>query len=730
MGIIQLLICIGLKIVNGVNTESRQSFLENVDGVEGKDNEEDLASEGFESSPISYLSLPNEAYEFFLYLDTKIVILESEIQSTILLKNIEQLDISSYLINLCKNLNNLSNSNFKLIIDSLISELSEHSLILTPKSAPDILYSNITSIPESSPKNLFFIKENSEIYPILRSRFLETLKSLYKSSIIIKTSLLSSLLKTETYKPLSSLKLSLTSTLTISTSGTLFKDLLITSSLLAYSSLVRMFKEIKTLNDCEKMGIEGKCDSGLNGSLNFSSNIQKTADSVIELRKLYTDQEGRIIINAEDLNQEIAKYEEIIQGLLNEEVICFGQSWLDGHHLYSELQILYETFNLLTSNSLLLISNGEANIVNGKVTDSEALTSIEYSKITEVSLNFSESIPIVSTSNSSNEITNPSGSLLQESSQFQISTTDLNSSSPKLIQFFSQSFVLLSTFINDKSGTGKIWVLPLSSPSQIYLLLEGFTAPVKICFDPLHSFLYVVDKKKYNKEGKIFQYLVKMNKKKLVLSKDVYIKIYSGDPGDCKVDNYGNLYFTDLKRNSINVISFADLFSGFKNKFFTIYQYAKENRRMKSPESFVFSTSRLMFFVAGARNSVYYAAAEVENMNQYQVKVLVEREKEIDGIAYGDNKIFYTVDGEVFCFNLYKMNEERVTDEQFIDPQGICFSDNKLFVADHGQGAIYVVDLVNKNTQILASVQAVYGLYCLDSSARFYVYSFVFLMSI
>lgn len=726
MAIIQLFICLGVRSVDGVYTESRQSFLEFGDGVDGKIVEQDLMDEGFESSPISYLSLPNEAYEFILYLDTKIVVLEQETQSNIVIKNIEQLDISSHIINLCQNLNNLPNSKFLLIINSLKSDLSEYSLLLTPKSPPEISDSNITSIPESYQKNLFFIKENLELYPILRSRFLETLTNLYKSSIIVKTSLLSSLLYTEANKQLSALKLSLTSLLTISTSGTLFKDFLITSSLLAYSSHFLDFEQIKSFNECEKKDFEGNCGLSLNENLNISTHIQKTADSVIELRKLYTDQEGRIIINAEDLSQEIAKYEEIIQGLLNEEIICFGQSWVDGHHLYSELQILYETFNMLTSNSLLLISNGEANIVNGKVTDSEALTSIEYSKITEVSLNFSESIPIVSTSNSTPEIANPSGTLLQESTQFQISTTDLNNSSPKLIQFFSQSFVLLSTFINDKTGTGKIWVLPLSSPSQIYLLLEGFTAPVKICFDPLHSFLYVVDKK----EGKIFQYLVKMNKKKLVLAKNVYIKIYSGNPGDCKVDIYGNLYFTDLKRNSINVISFADLFSGFKNKFFTIYQYAKENRRMKSPESFVFSTSRLMFFVAGNRNSVYYAAAEVENLNQYQVKVLVERDKEIDGIAYGDNKIFYAVDGEVFCFNLYKMNEERVTDEIFIDPQGLCFSDNKLFVADHGKGAIYVVDLANKNTQILASVQAVYGLYCLDFGVGFYFYSFVLLMFI
>ena len=58
-----------------------------------------------------------------------------------------------------------------------------------------------------------------------------------------------------------------------------------------------------------------------------------------------------------------------------------------------------------------------------------------------------------------------------------------------------------------------------------------------------------------------------------VLARNVYVVVYEGvNPYDCKVDEYGNLYFLEAEYDTINMISYLDLYSGFTNMNYTIYQ--------------------------------------------------------------------------------------------------------------------------------------------------------------
>ena len=136
-------------------------------------------------------------------------------------------------------------------------------------------------------------------------------------------------------------------------------------------------------------------------------------------------------------------------------------------------------------------------------------------------------------------------------------------------------FVLVTTFIEDQPGSGKLWVVPtdLKMREYSYELIIGLNRPTGVCFDKNHRFLYIVDNG-FVGNGFIYQYEIDWKTDELfVLARNVYVVVYEGvDPYDCKVDEYGNLYFLEAEYDTINMISYLDLYSGFTNMNYTIYQ--------------------------------------------------------------------------------------------------------------------------------------------------------------
>jgi sugar lactone lactonase YvrE len=689
--------------VIGLNDDDRQAFLKSGNEM-GDFLFEELDDFRFDSefdelSENQRSLFTNDMHNFAQFIHQKLIIIED---SNYQYKFTKNTNIFSSLNNLCQLPASSPNSEFQELINSIKSELEDSSLLLFPINPQDLKFPKNSSTLLSPPKPYppFLLKESQEQSPVLQSILLNFLSILFDHSLILKSSSL---------PPATSSNYSLiekfSNILKIRSSSLPLFDYLLNSALFQYSfEISSNFKELSQSFSCFREFPDYPKPE---------SKAQQIADSLQEVRLSYIDQNGQVLINSEDLKLEIEKYNEIEKDLDYDEKILMNFAIVDFQQITKEKRVLYEILEIIQEN-LIFIYQGKVSLVLGKVTNSENLTADEYQKMMEVSLNFSENIPIVATGNSSNDIATPDGNLIQETG-LRLNEDDFKFNDTQ-VEVFHRSFVVLTTFFGDKEGTGKVWVLPLRKPSGIYLLLEGFRAPVSACFDRDHMFLYVVDKKVGKKDGRIFQYKIRIKKGKLAIAHDFYVKVYSGDPGDCKVDFYGNLYFTDTKKNSINFISFADLFSGFQNKYFTIYSNSKENKKLTNPESLTFSSSGLLFFTTSEKehNFINYAASEVESLNQYKVNYLLTRSKKISGIAYGDNKIFYSVEGAVFCFNLLKMSEEILNDYGFIDPQGLCYLDNKLFVADHAVGAVFVVDLVKKDVRMIASVQAVFGLVCLD----------------
>lgn len=78
----------------------------------------------------------------------------------------------------------------------------------------------------------------------------------------------------------------------------------------------------------------------------------------------------------------------------------------------------------------------------------------------------------------------------------------------------------------------------------------------------------------------------------------MYNVIHRGmSPYDCKVDNLGNLYFIDSQLNQISIISYMDLFSGFINKHYVMYQRDIHNYKISSPSAIDLDKRNDIYFV-------------------------------------------------------------------------------------------------------------------------------------
>ena len=131
-------------------------------------------------------------------------------------------------------------------------------------------------------------------------------------------------------------------------------------------------------------------------------------------------------------------------------------------------------------------------------------------------------------------------------------------------------------------------VVPSAQPSNAFVLITGLDAPTGICYDRRSRFLYVVDAGlRSNSQGRILQFAIDTDlKDRFILAEDEVATIYEGPrPFDCWVDAYGNLYFVDSQSQSINIVSFLDLWSGFANKQVTLYRRTSANPQISVPVS-------------------------------------------------------------------------------------------------------------------------------------------------
>lgn len=457
-------------------------------------------------------------------------------------------------------------------------------------------------------------------------------------------------------------------------------------------------------------------------SLLSQPSAQLSALAIEELRISYTDSEGNIFLSSFDLTKELSLWENLIQSLSESSKVTIGSSIISLKEAKTEINTLESALKILSkTNSILIISDGNASLQDPIIKNSEELSSEAFETFTEAISANPDSVPIISTTDSSEEIITGDGTatILLPSSEM-ISDTQRSETTPlENVLYESASYLILTTYITGKFGTGKIWVLPLENPSLTYLLLEGFQVPTSVCFDSAHMFLYIVDHGRQH--GSIFQYQVVYDQG-IDLETEIYVEVYTGNPSDCKVDSYGNLYFLDSKKNSINIITYPDLYSGFKNRFLTIYSATKEKKKLNRPVRFDFDSNyQNLYYVNsaigfGILNKV---VTEVEGPNEEEILSITHEKIPAWGIASNDKILYYSLqNGDIKAYDLEYSTSKVISSGFFITPKGLCFAHGVLYVADHGKGAVFAV-ADGKNPELIANIQAVEGIFCLNQGFLF-----------
>ncbi|OMJ80679.1 hypothetical protein SteCoe_19015 [Stentor coeruleus] len=479
-----------------------------------------------------------------------------------------------------------------------------------------------------------------------------------------------------------------------------------------------------------------------NALLEVQKNAQQEASDIEELRVSYIDENGEIMLNSADIAKEITEWGDLLDALETEEIVVIGETKVDLSFAQEEFSVLESTLKILEeSNNIIKISDGQLTYEQPIITDSESLTSQAFETLTEALSLYSEEIPIISTTDSAEEIIKADGTapILVNPETLDVPFQDIKTDEPivptsptePIILEINVNFLLLTSYISDEQRTGKVWVMPLEDPSKTCLLLEGFQAPLATCIDTVHLYLYIVDYGANYEHGSIFQYAIDIDST-IEIAQDKYVEVYSGRPTDCKVDSYGNLYFLDSHYNSINLISFPDLFAGFKNKQLSIYKGGKSLVRVNKPSRFDFVDNEYIAFANSdvGSGTLNFAVSEVESMNQEDIILVREHNLKAWGVAYGDGKIFYSLEtAEIWVFDMFTEQAEILSTGFFVAPRGICYADYRLYVADHGIGALYYIDMVSKMPVLVASIQAIESVYCLNV-ASFMALSFLVLIFI
>lgn len=387
---------------------------------------------------------------------------------------------------------------------------------------------------------------------------------------------------------------------------------------------------------------------------------------------------------------------------------------------------------------------GETQETIAQVIDSASLTGSAYFDLITSMTDFDPEIPVVSTASSSEVVASISGEplelviIVKEDSTtttfLQITQEDDTSlerddeeapeedaEPEEEYQDGETSFILVTTFIPDELGTGKVFVFEKENPENFAELVIGLQEPTGVCFDVNHNFLYVADQGGLS-EGGIFQYQITWEPEDGVFTLDntVYVQIYTGTPSDCKVDAYGNLYYTVLDTNSIHKVTYADLYSGYENEFTILYTVDEETNQIDRPVAIEVFESEDIYFVNNADGSVSgtlnKAEAELETTNEEPIFILVSETSSAWGLALGEKYAYYSLDsGEISGYHLEDRTVTRFSTGFFIAPRGLCYGDNDVYITDNGAGAVYRMEEgEDDEPELIAFVQAVSSCFCVN----------------
>lgn len=273
-------------------------------------------------------------------------------------------------------------------------------------------------------------------------------------------------------------------------------------------------------------------------------------------------------------------------------------------------------------------------------------------------------------------------------------------------------YLLLTTYLEDVPGSGKVWVVPVARPDQSYVLVAGLGTPLSACFDQVEGFLYVCDPG----QSRILQFSVELEQG-LVLSSDQIATIYEGKPSSCVVDSRGNLYFTDIESDSVSRVDYADLWPGYLNFSYPLYSGNSPEAGVSSPVAIDLDSNDDLFYM-NSRDPEDQGLL-VQGSNDGQLIALIRSEGLPQGLAVGASLAYYTTsEGTIWAYKYGKRRNLYLKSTSFFrSPKGICTGSNRVYVADSVLGAVYRFSDGSQEVQqpeLFLRVAGATGLFCLS----------------
>mgnify|MGYP000238004742 CR=1 FL=1 len=296
-------------------------------------------------------------------------------------------------------------------------------------------------------------------------------------------------------------------------------------------------------------------------------------------------------------------------------------------------------------------------------------------------------------------------------------------------------FLLATSFIENEEATGKVFVIPADEKDRdsSYELIGGLQRPTGICFDVNHDFLYVVENGLEGENGFIYQYEIDWDDNdKFTLARNIYVVVFEGtSPQDCKIDEYGNMFFVESSENQINMISYLDLYSGFKNKHYTIYEATDSSLKISTPVALDVIESKDIYFVNNENGAdagtVNQADAQTDTVNGKTIEVLVRNNNTPWGVTYTDEElVFFSLDnGEVWAYDTQEEdnNQDMIIKSAnfFKSPRGVCYGDGNVYVADYEKGGVYQLSDNSDENEVpeeVIMIQGVYNMFCVNGAGE------------
>lgn len=286
-------------------------------------------------------------------------------------------------------------------------------------------------------------------------------------------------------------------------------------------------------------------------------------------------------------------------------------------------------------------------------------------------------------------------------------------------------FILVTTFDEDINGSGKVIVIPEDDDEENFTLISGLDKPVGLCFDNNNEFLYVTDPT-FGEIGYIYQFSIDWDSDDtFTLRTEEYVIVYTGaNPNSCFVDEYGNVYFTEASENQINMISYLDLWAGYTNYYYTIYERDDDTTEIDTPVGIsVYDSNDLYFVNNNVDNGAPVLAkteANVKGTNSKSIKRKVEGKSGAWGVAVSEDYVYFTTaEGSLWAMDREdKFEATQKAEKFFAEARGVCYGDDDVYVADFSRGQIFQFsdDDDEESGEVWEDVERPYALYCVNGA--------------